>query len=122
MQNFNIKNQNYVRNWKSSLGNTVVTSQHAWTPAMGVPIEDSAINTTPTILEEIVEYDDEESSPDEDANPMENNQLKRKNMTSEAMSKKMAKGKQKSEIATTKRSGQLVRGPLNLTTDLEFEM
>ncbi|KAI9074074.1 hypothetical protein K1719_043966 [Acacia pycnantha] len=58
---------------------TVATSQHAWTLAMGVPIQDSAINTIPTIPEEIAECDDEESNPDEDASPMVNNQLKREN-------------------------------------------
>ena len=67
---------------------------------MGVPSEDSAIKTNSTIPEEIAEYDEEETNPDEDISPMVNNQLKRKKMTSEAMSKKMAKGKQKSGIAT----------------------
>ncbi|KAK4260798.1 hypothetical protein QN277_003869 [Acacia crassicarpa] len=68
---------------------------------MGVPSEDSAIKTNSTIPEEIAEYDEEETNPDEDTSPMVNNQLKRKKMTSEAMSKKMAKGKKKSGIATS---------------------
>ncbi|XP_061371894.1 uncharacterized protein LOC133314427 [Gastrolobium bilobum] len=80
-------------------GEIVATSQHAWTPAMSVPIEDSAINITLTIPEEIAEYEDEESNPDENASPIVNNQLKRKQMASEAMTKKMANGKQKSGIA-----------------------
>ncbi|KAI9076985.1 hypothetical protein K1719_041061 [Acacia pycnantha] len=46
---------------------TVATSQHSWTLATGAPSEDSAIKTNPTILEEIAEYDEEETNPDEDA-------------------------------------------------------
>ncbi|KAI9125886.1 hypothetical protein K1719_003304 [Acacia pycnantha] len=82
-------------------GDTVATSQRSWTPTTGAPSEDSAIKTNPTFPEEIVEYDEEETNPDEDASHMVNNQLKRKKMASEAMSKKLAKGKQKSGIATS---------------------
>ncbi|KAI9083030.1 hypothetical protein K1719_034934 [Acacia pycnantha] len=39
-------------------------------PTIGVPIEDSGMKTTPTIPEEIAEYDEEESNLDEDASPM----------------------------------------------------
>ncbi|KAI9119677.1 hypothetical protein K1719_009553 [Acacia pycnantha] len=69
----------------------MATSQRSWTPATGAPSEDSAIKTNPTIPEEIAEYDEEETNPDEDACHMVNNQLKRKKMASEAMSKKWAK-------------------------------
>ncbi|KAI9123078.1 hypothetical protein K1719_005967 [Acacia pycnantha] len=82
-------------------GETVATSQRSWTPATGAPSEDSSIKTNPTIPEEIDEYDEEETNLDEDASHMVNNQLKRKKIASEAMSKKLAKGKQKSGIATS---------------------
>ncbi|KAI9085718.1 hypothetical protein K1719_032324 [Acacia pycnantha] len=82
-------------------GETVATSQCSWTPATGAPSEDSSIKTNPTIPEEIDEYDEEETNLDEDASHMVNNQLKRKKIASEAMSKKLAKGKQKSGIATS---------------------
>ncbi|KAI9073042.1 hypothetical protein K1719_044962 [Acacia pycnantha] len=61
-----------------NFGETVATSQRSWTPATGTPSEDSAIKTNPTIPEEIAEYDEEETNPDEDASHMVNNQLKRK--------------------------------------------
>ncbi|KAI9119623.1 hypothetical protein K1719_009499 [Acacia pycnantha] len=82
-------------------GETVATSQRSWTPATGATSEDSAIKTNPTIPEEIAEYDEEETNPNEDASNMVNNQLKREKMASEAMSKNLAKGKQKSGIATS---------------------
>ncbi|KAI9077784.1 hypothetical protein K1719_040270 [Acacia pycnantha] len=82
-------------------GETVATSQRSWTPATGAPSEDSSIKTNPTIPKEIDEYDEEETNLDEDASHMVNNQLKRKKIASEAMSKKLAKGKQKSGIATS---------------------
>ncbi|KAK4255638.1 hypothetical protein QN277_008613 [Acacia crassicarpa] len=47
-------------------GETVATSQRSWTPIMGVPSEDSAIKTNSTISEEIAEYGEEETNPDED--------------------------------------------------------
>ncbi|KAI9111132.1 hypothetical protein K1719_017743 [Acacia pycnantha] len=82
-------------------GETVATSQRSWTPATGAPSEDSSIKTNPTIPKEIDEYDEEETNLDEDASHMVNNQLKRKKIASETMSKKLAKGKQKSGIATS---------------------
>ncbi|KAI9087729.1 hypothetical protein K1719_030361 [Acacia pycnantha] len=72
-------------------GGTMATSQRSWTLATGALSEDSAIKTNSTILEEIAEYDEEEINPDEDACHMVNNQLKRKKMASEALSKKLAK-------------------------------
>ncbi|XP_017972827.1 PREDICTED: uncharacterized protein LOC108661341 [Theobroma cacao] len=76
-------------------GDTVATSQNAWTPAMGIPIEDNVRSTNLTPLQDNVEFDAEEFNCDEDDNPIVNTEMKRKKMVLEEMGKKVAKGKTK---------------------------
>ncbi|XP_061355112.1 uncharacterized protein LOC133299644 [Gastrolobium bilobum] len=47
-----------------------ITSQHAWPLAMGVPIEDNAINVTRAMPKEIVKYGDEEFNLDKHVSPV----------------------------------------------------
>ncbi|XP_021275611.1 uncharacterized protein LOC110410302 [Herrania umbratica] len=74
---------------------TIATNQNAWTPAMGVPIEDNVRSTNLTSLQDSVEFDAEEFNCDEEDGSIVSTQIKRKKMVLEEMGKKMAKGKAK---------------------------
>ncbi|XP_017981015.1 PREDICTED: uncharacterized protein LOC108663037 [Theobroma cacao] len=76
-------------------GDTVTTSQNAWTLAIGIPIEDNIRSTNLTSLQDNVEFDVEEFNCDEDDGPIVNTQMNRKKMMLEEMEKKVAKGKAK---------------------------
>jgi hypothetical protein len=74
-------------------GETVATSQTAWSPAMGVPPESMNKNTTANVTHEIIESDDELDN--DDLSPMRNTQSKNKRKVSPNLGEASARGKTK---------------------------
>jgi len=82
-------------------GEIVATSQCAWAPAMGVPLESTGKNTTADVAHEIIESDDELNI--DELSPVENTQSKNKRKVSPNMDEKAAKSKAKVGTAPTMR-------------------
>jgi len=84
-------------------GDTVATSQHQWTPALGVPFESSGKNTATRVPQEIIESDDSEFEIGDHFIPVENTQPKKKRNVSPDIEEKVTKGKAKVGTTTTMR-------------------
>ncbi|XP_057447845.1 uncharacterized protein LOC130739537 [Lotus japonicus] len=84
-------------------GETVATSQDAWTPAMSLPSESGGRNTTPDVLHQVMESDDDDFNLEDDVSPMENNQLKKKRKVTQDHNGKVTIGKGKVGSATAMR-------------------
>ncbi|XP_058736160.1 uncharacterized protein LOC131608266 [Vicia villosa] len=82
-------------------GEIVATSQCAWTPAMGVPLESSNQNTTTDVAHEIIDSDDEFNI--DELSPVRNTQSKNKRKISPNMGERSTKGKAKVGTAPTMR-------------------
>lgn len=84
-------------------GDAVATSQHQWTPALGVPLESNGKNTTTNVPQEIIDSDDSEFDIGDHFSPVENTQPKKKRKVSPNIGEKVTKGKAKVGTATTMR-------------------
>ncbi|KEH37806.1 hypothetical protein MTR_2g047922 [Medicago truncatula] len=81
----------------------VATSQHQWTPALGVPLESNGKNTTTNVPQEIIDSDDSEFNIGDHFSPMEYTQPKKKRKVSPNIGEKVTKGKAKVGTTTTMR-------------------
>ncbi|GAU28757.1 hypothetical protein TSUD_372660 [Trifolium subterraneum] len=82
-------------------GEIVATSQTAWTPSMGVPLESTGKHTTADVAHEIIESDDEFNI--DDLSPVRNTQSKNKRKVSPKIVETSTRGKTKIGTAPTMR-------------------